>query len=62
MSVLSTAVFVINPVRDEVFYAAALCIVGALCLSAVSLIRGYNELSSVKPKQFQRNGGDRHNV
>lgn len=62
IAVISTAVYVLNPVQDWVYYSVALSIVGLLCVSVISLIRGYNILSSVQPKQFKRSGGDGDNA
>ena len=55
---ITTIVFGINPVEDWAYYTVSLSVIGALCVSVYSLIRGYNILSSVQPKQFRRNGGE----
>ena len=57
-AVLAIAVWFIAPIADEYYYIAAiLCMVGVL-LSFFDMIKLHNELSTRKPPQFDKRGGD----
>lgn len=58
VGVVSTVVFIVNPPADSIFYALAFAAAGVVACSVAELIKGYNILSSDKPKQFNRSGGD----
>lgn len=58
VSVLALVVFIIRPANDWVYYSIALAAAGIVALSATNLIHNYNILSTQKPKQFSRSGGD----
>lgn len=50
--------FLLKPASDMLYYAVAFAAAAAVAFSVTSLIHGYNLLSSQKPKQFARSGGD----
>ena len=58
VSAASLVIFIVNPPSDMIFYALAFAIAGIVACTVTELIRGYNILSSTKPKQFNRSGGD----
>ena len=58
VSAVSLVIFIVNPPSDMIFYALAFAIAGIVACTVTELIRGYNILSSTKPKQFNRSGGD----
>ena len=58
VSAVSLVVFIVNPPSDMIFYALAFALAGIVACTVAELIRGYNILSSTKPKQFNRSGGD----
>lgn len=51
-----------RPVNDMFYYAVAFAAVGIDIISVIILISCYNKLSSQKPKQFNRSGGDDDNA
>lgn len=55
-------IFIWNPASDTVYYTLACGSVAVVCLSVSELIRSYNILSSVRPKQFNRSGGEEDNA
>ena len=55
-------IFFFDPASDAIYYALSLGTVTVVGLSVTELIRSYNILSSVKPKQFNRSGGDDDNA
>ena len=55
-------IFFFDPASDSIYYALSLGTVAVVCLSVAELIRSYNVLSSVKPKQFNRSGGEDDNA
>ncbi|MBO7532142.1 MAG: hypothetical protein J6T50_10100 [Lachnospiraceae bacterium] len=57
-AVIAIAIWLIAPISDEYYYIAALvCMVGVL-LSFFDMIKQHNELSTRKPPQFDKRGGD----
>ena len=58
VSAVSLVVFIVNPPSDMIFYALAFALAGIVACTVAEMIRGYNILSSTKPKQFNRSGGD----
>lgn len=58
VAIASMIAFFINPASDSIYYTIAVSVVAAVCFSVAGLIKGYNILSSVRPKQFQRSGGE----
>ena len=58
IGIVAVVMFVWRPVADWIYYAISFATAGAVAFSVTSLIHGYNLLSSVKPKQFARSGGD----
>lgn len=57
-SLIAIGVWLIAPISDEYYYIAALiCMVGVL-LSFFDMIKQHNELSTRKPPQFDKRGGD----
>lgn len=61
-ALVSAVVFLINPASDMVFYMISYVILATVGLSVISLIHGYNLISSNRPKQFERSGGDYDNA
>ena len=55
-------IYLINPVSDIVYYSLAFALIVVVCLSVTELIRSYNVLASVRPKQFNRSGGEDDNA
>ena len=58
IGIISVVMFAVRPVSDWIYYVISFATAGAVAFSVTSLIHGYNMLSSVKPKQFSRSGGD----
>ena len=57
-AVLALGVLILSPTADEYYYISALiCMVGVL-LSFFDIIKMHNELSTRKPPQFDKRGGD----
>ena len=57
-AVLALGVWILSPTADEYYYISALiCMVGVL-LSFFDIIKMHNELSTRKPPQFDKRGGD----
>lgn len=57
-AVIAIAIWLIAPISDEYYYIAALiCMVGVL-LSFFDMFKQHNELSTRKPPQFDKRGGD----
>lgn len=62
IAIAAGVIFYFNPASDAIYYALSLGTVAVVGLSVTELIRSYNILSSVKPKQFNRSGGDDDNA
>lgn len=62
IAIAAGVIFYFNPASDAIYYALSLGTVAVVGLSVTELIRSYNILSSVKPKQFNRSGGDEDNA
>ena len=58
IAVLSSILFLIDPPNDWLFYSISYLAAFSVALSVIGLIKNYNILSSVRPKQFNRTGGD----
>lgn len=61
-SIVALVTSIVRPADDMFYYAVAYATVGIVAFSVVSLISCYNKLSSQKPKQFNRSGGDDDNA
>ena len=61
-ALLAGIIYLINPASDIVYYSLAFALVAVVCLSVTELIRSYNVLASVRPKQFNRSGGEDDNA
>ena len=57
-AVAAAVVFYFNPASDELFYGLSFAVIAAVGVSVFALIKSYNVLSSVRPKQFNRSGGE----
>ena len=55
---IATLLFLVKPPNDWYYYAIAYLAALTVALSVIGLIKNYNILSSVRPKQFNRTGGD----
>lgn len=58
IGVIATLLFLVKPPNDWYYYAIAYLAALTVALSVIGLIKNYNILSSVRPKQFNRTGGD----
>ena len=58
VSAVSLVIFIARPADDWIYYIIAFAAAGIVALSVTNLIRSYNILSTQKPKQFSRSGGD----
>ena len=58
VSLVAIACFFLRPAEDLIFYGVACIALLAVALTMLSLIRCYNILSTIQPKQFRRNGGE----
>ena len=57
-AIAAATVFFFNPASDELFYGLAFAVIIAVGISVFALIKSYNVLSSTRPKQFNRSGGE----
>ena len=62
IALAATAIFFLDPASDTIYYALSCGVVAVVCLTVTELIRSYNILSSTRPKQFNRSGGDDDNA
>ena len=57
-AVIAVVVWLITPTADEYYYFAALACMAGVLLSFFDIIKLHNELSTRKPPQFGKRGGD----
>lgn len=56
--IVSVLVLLFSPVSDIYYYGAAIFSLLAICCTIVSMIHAYNLLSTHRPPQFDKQGGD----